>query len=90
MTNSIRERVQESFPEDNSAYVDDYLVTLRESLKEMSNTIRNNSLLIIILMAVFELQVRAAGTKVTIGPLEVTDTALIQKSLPAIIAYLFF
>ena len=68
----------------------EYIKDLLENWRSATSSVAKAITLLLLLAALFEMLARAAITKVSVGPFEVGDLALIQKALPAIIAYQFY
>jgi hypothetical protein len=89
-TKSVWDRVSESFPEDQATYADEYLTNLRSSLKETTDALRKDSLYVLLVLVIFELLIRSAGTELNLGPLKITDVSLALRLSPVLIAYFFY
>ena len=88
---SIKQHAEELFAEaENKPFIDGYSEALRANLRDLSASYQRTLLLGVVLMAAFELIVRAAISKASIGPFEISDLSLIRVAVPALVAFLYF
>lgn len=86
---SLEERVRDAFSDkDVSTYVNDYLSSLQNNLKDIGNNISKYALGYIFFICAFELLARAAISDVTLGPFKINDLSIIQRFLLVVISYL--
>lgn len=87
---SIATRIQAAIDDDTRVFMSRYLELVRENMQQASDKFHSTFLLIIFLMAVFELLNRAAISEVTLGPFKLSDVSLLIKLLPVVIAYYYY
>jgi hypothetical protein len=84
--------VTETFGDDRAA-VQKYVEELRVSAKDLASSISRSALVLLAFAALFLLLASAEGKpapKLAIGPIDVTDVSVIERALPAIVAYLYY
>lgn len=87
----LTDRVRTVFSiENNRSYGEEFLKEVRQNRREVTTGIGRVITSVLLLMAAFELLVRASIEKVSIGPLELGDLSLLRKALPVVIAYYFY
>jgi hypothetical protein len=88
---NLREHAEALFAKpENKPFVAGYAEALRVNLRDLAASYQRTLLLGVVLMASFELLVRAAISKASIGPFEVSDLSLIRVALPALVAFVYF
>jgi hypothetical protein len=86
----IRTRVNESFNSDDKDSLKYILDSLTVSWKDHADGIRRSGILMIVLIALFELLVRGLVKQVTLGPLVLSSTTTITIFVPTVIAYFYY
>jgi hypothetical protein len=87
----MKQHAEELFLEaENKPFAAGYTEALRANLRDLAASYQRTLLLGVVLMAAFELMVRAAISKASIGPFEISDLSLIRVALPALVAFLYF
>jgi hypothetical protein len=83
--------VDEAFSDPSEAsYRSEYILELRDNWRHVIATHTRDVVLIVLLVAIFELTARSAVTKVSIGPFEVSNIPIVFRVLPLLIAYLLY
>lgn len=91
MAKSLRERAASAFDDQDGEQAEKFLDIILASWQQVSDGITRTVVVIFLLGAVFELLVAAKTTSgVTIGPLSLHNTALLQQFIPALVAYLIY
>jgi hypothetical protein len=83
-------RTKEGFDDSESQAAEQFIDRLLNSWKEETTSVKRIMLSVVILAGVFELMAHAGALEFNFGPTKVTDSSLIQKALPALLAYLVF
>ena len=91
----LRERIADAFSTEgqtNDSTVQEkltnFLGAIRETQRDYSEGIRRSVLLLLLLMAVFELLSSTAVSEFTLGPIRMTTASSIQVYIPTLVAYL--
>jgi len=63
---------------------------IRENWREAVSSFGRTAILTVILIVIFELLLRAAISKASIGPFEISDLSLIRIAIPVAVAYNFY
>jgi hypothetical protein len=88
---TLKQRVEAVFSETTEKeIVRDYLNLLRSKLERIIDAASQSLTRALVLMAAFELLVRGAIHKATLGPFELQDIRLIRIALPVLVAYYFY
>jgi len=87
----IRQRIDELFSAPSSHQdFKDYIVQVRTNLGSAEERLQKLFLRSLFLMVAFVLFSRAGISEFTLGPLKITDLSLVQKLIPAIMAYTYY
>lgn len=89
MAKKLDERVKEAFTENDKEQAIKYLDWLRPTILDYAASIRRSSLVMILLVAIFELVISAKDIKITIGSFQVARGSIVLVFLPPLIAYLY-
>ncbi len=89
MGKSIKQRIKDSFKGDEAAVqAKDYRDTVYAAWKDISSSLSRYTLLIVLLMALFELLTsERTSTSISIGSFTLANSPIVQIVLPTIIAY---
>ena len=87
----LKERVEDVLADPTiSNYMPQYLESVLRNMQQSSDKFHNTLLLIVFLIAVFELVSRAAVAEVTLGPFKIADMSILQKLIPVVVAYYYY
>ena len=87
----VEQRAYDAFADGDAEKANKYLDTVMTSWKEVSVITGRVTLFILILAAVFEfLVIPASISTISIGPLAVRNSSLVQEFIPILIAYLLY
>jgi hypothetical protein len=88
---AARSVVKASFEDESAEYIEDYLTALRSTWQALTATISRTGLLLVALMTIFYLLTTPGVIgSVSLGPFEIDDPLIIQKSIPIVVAYLYY
>jgi hypothetical protein len=88
MARGIWERAAESFGTGAHEDLTTYLGWLRDSIASTSESIRRLAVLIVLLIAAFELVGEAKGVTITIGSFQISRNSIVLQFVPVLVAYL--
>ena len=86
---TIRERVKDSYSDEETDKVTKYLDWLNASISDVAQNIRRSTLLILLLIAAFELVSTAPSEEVKFSIFIITKGSVVLQFIPALISYLF-
>ena len=88
---TITERVKAAFrDEDTKSFGSEYLQMLLSNMKDNTEALSRSISFMLLIALMFELITRAAISDVQVGPFQLQDLSLLQRSLPVIFAYLIY
>jgi hypothetical protein len=88
---TIEQRTYDAFEADDAEEAKKYLDTVMASWKEVSTAIGRVTLFTLILAVAFEfLMIPTSVTIISIGPLAVRNSSLVQEFIPILVAYLLY
>jgi hypothetical protein len=91
MAKSIRQRVSDSFDENEIAAVKEYSDKVYSTWVDTTSTLRRNAVFIFLVAAVFELLVyQKTSSTITFGAISVANSSIVQIALPAVLAFLVY
>jgi hypothetical protein len=88
---SIEERAAASFASDEVAEAKEYIRAILESWKDISRALVRTTALILFVITIFELLgYSTQGKSFSVSGIPISNTSLVQKSLPVVVGYLVF
>jgi hypothetical protein len=76
--------------EEEEKYATTYMGDLLDNIRSADDRLRAATRTIVLFVVIFELLTRATISEITFAGFKVDDSSLIQKSLPAVLGYLFY
>jgi hypothetical protein len=89
MTKSVDRRIIGSFQQGDSESVRAYIEWLRATMDQYANQIRRSTLVILVLIAAFEVVVQSPNAKISVGSFQIQRGSIVIDFVPALVAYLF-
>lgn len=87
---SITERINSAFDSlESDESKSNYIQAVRASLEDIETKLQANLKIVLVGMVAFELVVRASLSELSLGPIKITDLSMVQKILPAVVAYFY-
>ena len=86
---NILDRIQDSFADTDSEKISKYLDRLYAAISDYTQKIRRDSLLVLLLVAAFELVNSSPGTPLSVASFKFHRGSVVLQFVPAVVAYLF-
>ena len=86
---TLKRRVFDSFPEGASEDAEQYLEWLRSTLSDISANLRRTVIVLITLMAVFEIIIDTSRATFTLAGFSISKGSITLQFIPALISYLY-
>jgi hypothetical protein len=91
MPKSVSQRISDAFKDDSAADAKEYMAALSDNWKDLTASLAKQTILLFLLIAVFELLAyQHAARAITVGPLTLANTSILQLFLPTIISYFIY
>jgi hypothetical protein len=85
----IRGKIKFVFSEDDRDQVFNYMEWIRSASSDFGQSIRRNTTILLLLIAIFEVVVQSRKIALSIGPFAVARDSIVLVFIPAVVSYLF-
>jgi hypothetical protein len=89
MPENIKERIRESFNENDKEQVVKYMDLINSSISNYTQTVRRSAAILLLLVAAFELVIGSQKTTLSIGSFSLSKGSIALSFLPAVVSFLF-